>query len=491
MTNPLIIGLDLGTSLCKAFAFELDGTVAGSSQKAIKTYRPFPGWAEQDPVEWQEAIIEVLAELVNQLGDDSRRIEAIGLSSHGPCVILTDKNYQPLWRCPTWQDQRSAHLIEPLIQLAGEDWIGLGTPEASFGVQLFWVVKNRPDLINQAAHLFDTKGYLLAFLTGRDVDEPSSSPGGENVNQSLFETLGIDINIMPKSIPSQSIVGNLRPDIQMRVNLPPSVAVVAGLNDGAAATLGAGIVKLGQGIVSLSTNGVMRTTIPDRMPGSTLREKSMFCYSYVDDLFVTGGMTKCGGDSVQWLLDNYYQDHKEDENIYDQISAESSESPVGAKGIFFMPYLIGMGTPNPTKNPLGAFLNLNRQHRRADFTRAILEGTAFALKDIGETFDTLGLPWEDLRFTGGGSKNPAWRQIVADILARPLSGARSDSVLGVALLAATGMGLFPSVNQAVKSMVSQTFYIEPLKENVEIYAHIYEKFKRVKKQLVELSEILF
>jgi len=486
--DPLILGLDLGTTLCKASAFELDGALVESAQKGIATFRPCPGWAEQDPLEWRQAIIEVLENLVIKLGKGANRIEAIGLSSHGPCVIFTDENFQPMGRCSIWQDQRAVDLLDALIELAGVDWIGLGTPETSFGVQLYWNILNRPELLKRAAHLFDTKGYLLAILTGRAVDEPSSSPGGEDANKDLFDALGVDIHLLAKSTPSLSVVGSLSAEILSHVNLPSAVKVVAGLNDGAAATLGAGIIKLGQGIVSLSTNGVMRTTIHQRLPGETLRNKSMFCYSYVNDMYVTGGMTKCGGDSVKWLAENFYTGYENDPDVFDLIAVEADQSPPGANGVVFLPYLVGMGTPHSTKVAQGAFMNLGRQHSRADFTRALLEGAAFALKDIGETFDDLGLQWDDLSFTGGGSKNPVWRQIVADILGKPLSGAKSDSVLGVAMVAATSIGLFQNIKDAVQSMASRSFYLEPLGDQVEFYRQVYARFKRLKAILSQCDE---
>jgi len=481
MNEPLVVGLDLGTTLCKASAFELNGKVAGSAQKNILTYRPQEGWAEQDPLEWRQAIIEVLASLVSQLAEDCQRIEAIGLSCHGPSLIPVDARLLPLGRCPIWQDQRAAHLIQELIDQVGDDWIGLGTPESSFGIQLFWALQNRPKILQEAARLLDVKGYLLAFLTGIVVDEPSSSPGGRGIHQSLFDGLRIDPDKLAGSVPSLSVVGHLTAEIQNQLRLPASVQIIAGLNDGASATLGAGIIAPGQGIVSLSTNGVMRTTVPQRTPGKTLLSRSMFCYSYVNDLYVNGGMTKCGGDSVKWWLENFYSQHESEVSLFEQVATEAAESPVGANGILFMPYLVGKGTPNPTKTPQGAFLNLGRHHKRADLTRALLEGAAFALKDIAETFDSLGQTWDNLRFTGGGSKNPVWRQIVTDILGKPLTGVRSDSLLGSAMMAAAGISLFPDIQTAVTSMVKTTFQVEPMPENSRHYDQIYQEFNRRKK----------
>lgn len=485
--EPLIVGLDLGTTLCKASAFTPNGTAVASVHRMIKTYRPFPGWAEQNPWEWWQTILEVLANLGSILGASARNIQAMGLSSQGPCVIPTNARFQALAPCAIWQDQRASDLVDTLIERVGEDWIGLGTPESSFGVQLYWMALNRPELLRQATHLFDTKGYLLSNLTGKAVDEPSSSPGGEGVNQSLFIALGVDLKLLAKSVPSLAVVGTLLPEIHERVGFPPGVKVVAGLNDGAAATLGAGVVELGQGIVSLSTNGVMRTTLSCRLPGATLRARSMFCYSYVGDLFVTGGMTKCGGDSVKWLIENLYQDDYGSSAVFDKIATEAADSPPGANGVVFMPYLLGMGTPEPTREAQGAFLNLARHHRRADLTRAVLEGAAFALRDIGRAFDELGLSWEELHFTGGGSKNPTWQQIVADILGKPLSGTLSDSVLGAALAAATSLQIFSNIKEAVRSMVSKSFHIEPIEENRKLYEQYYARFRRLKRLLSETS----
>jgi len=119
--DPLIVGLDLGTTLGKASAFTLDGTAVASAEQAITTYRPQSGWAEQNPQEWLQAIIEVLAKLTSTLGTRVANIQAIGLSSHGPSVIPTDANFQPLGLCPIWQDQRAADLIDSLLARIGLD----------------------------------------------------------------------------------------------------------------------------------------------------------------------------------------------------------------------------------------------------------------------------------------------------------------------------------------------------------------------------------
>ena len=187
-------------------------------------------------------------------------------------------------------------------------------------------------------------------------------------------------------------------------------------------------------------------------------------------------------------LENFYRGREDDPSVFESIAAEAAQSPVGSNGVSFMPYLLGMGTPKPTESAQGAFLNLGRHHTRPDLTRAVLEGLAFAIKDIAETFDELELSWEQLRFTGGGSKNPVWRQIVADILGKPLSGSRADSVLGAAIAAATAVGLFGDVEGAVHAMVSTSFKVEPLEKNREAYESIYTRFGKLKRILSEMND---
>ena len=165
--QPLVIGLDLGTTLCKATAFGMAGDSVATAQAQITTYREQPRWAEQDPQEWQGAILACLTEVATQLGQDVAAVRGLGLSCHGPCLILTDSSFTALGRCTIWQDQRAADLLDGLIERAGEDWIGLGTAGTSFGVQLLWKRLHAADQLDRAVHLFDAKGYLLAFLTGQ------------------------------------------------------------------------------------------------------------------------------------------------------------------------------------------------------------------------------------------------------------------------------------------------------------------------------------
>lgn len=484
--GPLVVGLDLGTTFCKAAAYELDGTVRASATAAIETHRPGPGWAEQDPLDWTAAVRGVLMGVAGHLGYDAQNVAAIGVSSHGPGLIPTDKHFRPLALAPIWQDQRGAGLLPELLGLLGCDWVGLGMPESSFVMKLYWALRHQPEPIRKAEYLFDVKGFLLATLTGKVVDESSSSPGGRGWNQAAFERLGVSLEKFPETVPSLSVVGNLLPDLAREVGLPANTLVVAGLNDGAAATLGAGVCQQGHGIVSLSTNGVMRTLVSGRVPGKVLVDNSFFCYSYATESFVTGGTTKSGGDSVRWFIDTFLKGFPE-ETVFDQIAHDAAQSPLGAKGVIFMPYLMGAGSPHCNQAPQGAFLRLGRHHERPDLTRALLEGVAFSLRDIGEAFNRLGWSWEALRFTGGGSKNPVWRQIVADVLGKPLTGVQADSVLGVAITAAVAGGFLPSIDETIAQWVRPTFHVEPDPKNVGAYDELYPVYQQAHALLDEFN----
>lgn len=479
--HPIVVGLDLGTTVCKAGAFEIDGTFKHQCQCFLNTERPYPAWAEQNPKKWIEAIHQVLKDLSNKLGTEKDRIAFIGVSANGPGLILTDNNFNPLANSPTWQDQRGEPLCKDLIEKIGSDWVGLGMPESSFGVKLYWASIHQSDLLRKARYVFDVKGFLLSNLTGIPVDEPSSGLDGRDRNKALFNFIGVDERKLPTMVPSTTIIGPLTEVTRLAADLPQGIQVVAGLNDGAAATLGAGLVNIGQGIVSLSTNGVMRTILSKRLDSNKLLKTSMFCYSYIDEMYITGGTTKCGGDSVKWFVDNFYREYQQnDDAAIDQLTREAESVPIGANGVMFFPYLLGMGTPKSKREAQGSFINLGRHHSRADLARALLEGVAYSIRDISETFTQLNLDWDHLRFTGGGSNNRIWRQIMADVLGKQLFGVQTDSVQGAAIIAAVSGGYFPSTNDCIAHMVKKTFTVSPQPNSVEVYESYYEHYRKVK-----------
>ncbi|MDP1714511.1 MAG: FGGY family carbohydrate kinase [Anaerolineales bacterium] len=481
----LVIGLDLGTTLCKACAYDRIGKALAREDRTITTYRPQPGWNEQDPLEWREAVFQVLKGVAEQLGPRSKEVGAISVSAHGPSLVLTDSNLHPLMRAPIWQDLRSSAQARYLINHVDAGWIGLGTPETGLPAKLAWAKENQPDLVDSAMYVLGTKAYLIGILTGRIVDEPSSCSHQGAWSWPVFDYLGVGEGRLAEIAPSDSIAGVLRPALSRSFSLPLDTQVILGLNDGAAACLGAGLLHPGQGIVSLSTNAVARSVVSAPLPTSTLLDRSLFSYPYIQGKSIAGGFTKAGGDSARWFSEVLHGRSVSTEEIQQEFG--NIVSPAGARGVLFLPFLAGRGTPNSNEDMRGAFIGLSRHHTQQDLARAIFEGVAFTLKDIHQVFDTLGLEWSDVRLTGGGGNNLLWRQILADVLNRTLIRMEADSLLGTAIVGFVTLGLHSNYEDAIATMVIPGERITPNADNAELYTRLYARFQKTLATLEILS----
>ncbi len=147
--------------------------------------------------------------------------------------------------------------------------------------------------------------------------------------------------------------------------------------------------------------------------------------------------------------------------------------------MIFLPYLMGRGTPLPVSTARGAFLNLTLSTGTGDMVRAVLEGVAFAIKDIFLGFAEVGYKLERIHITGGGARNALWRQIVAEVLGCPLTWAPGDATLGAAILVSVGAGLHANIETAVAAMVHTAETIEPEAVRVRAYEDVYLLYREL------------
>jgi xylulokinase len=227
-------------------------------------------------------------------------------------------------------------------------------------------------------------------------------------------------------------------------------------------------------MVTIATNGVVRMVCPEAIPPYERLDYGLFCWPYIDDRWIVGGFTKCGASALDWfarLLTDPPQD-------FDGLLAEAADSPAGSRGVTFMPYLMGRGTPHADPTAQGSFMGLTLAHQRGDLVRALLEGVAFALRDILEHFVEAGKPVRRVHIAGGGARSPLWRQIIADVLGHPVSYYAGDSTLGAAIVASVGLGLHPDFPLAVHAMTRALE--ETGTANADRYEDFYREFQRLR-----------
>lgn len=482
MAEPLLIGIDLGTTNGKVACYDGQGRLQAEASHSYPTYRPQPGWHEQDPRDWIAALGRGLREVTDQLGSRVNDVAALAVSSFGPGLVMLDATGEPLMHCPTWQDERSRPQGQRLVEAVGTGWIGPAPPLTGFPAKLLWAVEEVPHLVARAAWVMGIKDYLLYWLTGQVVTEPSGIAGGMEWYAPAFEHIGWPLERLPRVIAPTASAGGLREELALQTGLRAGIPVFAGLNDGAAATLGSGAVQVGDSVATLATNGVARLVLAERIPPDDVLRRHLFTWPYVSGLWVGGGITHSGAGSLQWLAD--LLGLPRDAVAYDALLAEAAEVPRGSGGVTFLPYLAGRGTPEADPDLRGGFVGVGLEHGRAHLARAVLEGIAFALREIYAEFERLGMMAGPVRLTGGGGRSALWRQILADVLQRPITRAGGDSTLGVVIVAAVGLGLYPDFASAVGTMSKPLAHEEPDPEGVAAYAALFDAFIRTRDALL-------
>jgi xylulokinase len=204
----------------------------------------------------------------------------------------------------------------------------------------------------------------------------------------------------------------------------------------------------------------------------------------VDEHWIGGGFTCSGAGSLQWLAD--LLGVRRDPAAYDALLAEAADVPPGCRGVIFLPYLAGRGTPQANAALRGGFIHLGLEHGRAEMARAVLEGIALAVREIYQEFARLGLKAGPIRITGGGARSGLWRQIIADVLDRPVTRAGGDSTLGGAMVVAVGLGLYPDFSSAARAMVSELAHEQPDPAGVSVYERIFEVFAEARDILLNV-----
>ena len=478
----VLVGLDVGTSGARAVAIAVSGRVRASASAAYPLLRPRPGWTEQDPIDWWNAGREVLRRVAADAGKD---VVAIGLTGQMHGSVFLDERRQVIRPALLWNDQRTSRQCEAIDERIGrERLIEIAGNPALTGFQapkVLWLRDVEPVQYRHLRHVLLPKDYLRMMLTGELATDVSDASGTlfldlrrRDWSRQILAALEIPPEWLPHVYESPDVTGQLMPAMAAELGLPPGTPVIAGGGDNAAAAIGTGIVTSGLISSSIGSSGVLFAHAEELGIDPSGRLHA-FCHA-VPQRYHLMAVTLAAGDSLRW-----WREILGGSMAYDELGALAAESPPGARGLFFLPYLSGERTPHLDPNARGAFVGLRAHHTRADLTRAIMEGVVFSLRDGLDIMRGLGLEIRLARATGGGARSRFWRQLQADIFNLPIERTLADEgpAYGAALLAGVAAGLYRDVRDAAATVRLTGDIEEPIPDNVHRYESLYGTFRQL------------
>lgn len=481
MIEPLLLGIDVGTTNTKALLATPDGKVIAQASATYPLLTPRPGWVEQNPEDWWQAVVQAAAQVVRQGGVPAEQIAAIGISGQGCAATLIDRAGRPLRPGIIWMDARSEAQCEMMRQRAGESILRINGKQPApynFDPKLIWLQQHEPDVIRQAWRSLTTTGYINYRLTGKPVMNVSDASIPFAFDQQvcdwseeLIEAFGIPRRLYPRVAPSQEIIGTLTAEAAAAMDLQAGTPVIAGGEDTSSAGLSVGVTRPGQAMLSLGTGGSIYIAQDRPLPHPQLL---IFAHVLERQWFV-GGTIVAFGASLAWCRD--LLGHRD----FDAMTALAADSEPGANGLLFLPYLSGELQPINDGHARGVFFGLSLNTRQPQLIRAVMEGVAFSIRHNIEVAREAGAKLDELRAVGGPTRSPLWCQIIADITNQPLTVLKDNpgAPLGNVFLAAAAIGLIPDAGEAAAgaAQVERVYRPDPTRRD------LYDKLFAVYRQL--------
>lgn len=484
-----LLGIDLGTSGTKTVLFNENGDVIASKTVEYPLSQPRNGWAEQNPLDWWNAVCAGMRHCVSHVTD----IAGIGISGQMHGLVMLDEDGEVLRPSIIWCDQRTQAECDEMTEKIGHRRLMEITANPAMtgftASKILWVKNNEPEIYQKCAHILLPKDYIRYMLTGDFATEVSDAGGmqlldvpGRCWSEEVLTKLGIDGQLLGRLYESCEITGVVQSSASRMTGVPAGTPVVGGAGDNFAAAVGTGVVRKGRAFTTLGTSGVVFAHA-DNVKIDPAGRIHTFC-SAVPGKWCVMSCTQAAGLSLRWTRDTLCTEevaaaNSSGKDPYEVMSQEAARIPIGSDRLFYLPYLMGERSPILDPFARGVFFGLSAMHTRAHMIRAVMEGVAFSQLDCVNVFREMGIPIDDMTACGGGARSPLWRQMLADMYGCGVATLAADEgpALGVAILAGVGTGIYESVESACDRMVKKKPAQPPQKENSAVYARYYDVFR--------------
>lgn len=514
MSQDTVLAIDMGTQSARALLFDLQGNLLAKAQQKIEPYySTAPGWAEQDPEVFWQAICSACQTLWQQPGVERSTIRGVGLTTQRATVINLDEHLRPLRPAIVWMDQRRTPGLKPIGGLWGLAFRLSGMrPTVAYlqaEAEASWIRTYQPEIWERTAKYVLLSGYLTYRLVGEVIDSAGCQVGYLPFDYKKqdwaaawdwkWQVVPLPRRALPELRRPTEVLGKITPEAAEATGIPAGLPLIATAADKACEVLGSGCLEPSLACLSYGTTATINVTsqrylevtplippYPSAVPGAYNLEVQVYRGFWM----------------VTWFRSQFGQPEenqareqgKEPESLFDRLV---NAVPPGSQGLILQPYW-SPGLKEPGPEARGAVIGFRDVHTRAHLYRAILEGLAYALREGGERIERrTGVAIRELRVAGGGSQSDAAMQLTADIFGLPAVRPHvyEASGLGAAMVVAVGLGLHPNFEAAIRAMTRPGRRFEPNPENHTLYNQLYRQvycrmYERLRPLYAELERLL-
>jgi len=480
--------LDVGTSAVRAILVDEMGRLKGASAVRLSLSTPKPGWAEQHPDDWWKAAVTAIKQVVKKSKLKAIQVGGIGLSGQMHSSVFLDRSGEIVRPALLWCDSRTTAECREITERIGEErlrqWVANPALEGFTLPKVLWLRAHEPAAFRRVDKVVLAKDYIRYRLTGALACEPSDASGTlmfdiatRRWSSEMMEAVDLPMSLLATVGESAEVLGRVSAASAKLTGLATGTPVVGGGADNACGAIGVGAVRPGEAVASWGTSGTIVAPMSEPKVDPEMRAHT-FCHALPDSWYMMGVMLTAGG-AVAWHQRELARELEGRAHANLLLDQEAADTPVGAEGLTFLPYLQGERTPHRDASARGAFIGLSLAHSRAHLSRAVIEGVCFGMMDSLTIVRAQVAPLSQILLTGGGAQSPFVRRMQADVYGLPVVRVNREQgpAFGAALLAAVGVGAFRNVASACRATLKRLAREKPDRRAHAAYAAPYARFK--------------
>ncbi|MFO1055502.1 MAG: FGGY family carbohydrate kinase [Dongiaceae bacterium] len=481
----MIVGVDIGTQTLKVCVLDRNLTIRGRAARRYPLDYPQPGRVEQDPRLWELALAPAIAEGLARADVTQSDVRALGFCGQLDGCIAVDRDGEPLSSCITWIDRRATEEVADVPAAMVRETGGLVLDPGHLAAKARWLKRHaKPE--RPIARFHQPVSYMVERLTDAAAIDPSLASTSmvysldeQRYDPALLARFELDADELPRVAPAESIAGTLTGRGAAIAGLPRGLPVAVGTGDDFATPLGGGLVAPGRVAVSVGTGEVVGALHPAPLRDPVALVET---HAYPGGTYFIENPGWLGGGSLVWLGSILEM------TDFAAMDALAGQAAPGADGLTFIPALSGAMAPQWQPDARGCFYGLTPSHGRGHMIRAVLEGCAFAMRDVVDHLAALGVATDSLLLLGGGARSALWAQMRADIVRRGVEiPANVDTApVGAAMLAAVAIGDFGTLGTAAQALSGSMRRLQPRPENVAAYDAAYARYRALFRTLTPL-----